>query len=124
MLAALATCPGMKLPHVSEATFDAEVLGSSVPVLVDFTATWCAPCRVLEPILERVATESGGALKVVSVDGDDSSALASRYGVRGFPTVIAFVGGKEVARQIGVANKDKLLAMVPRAAGGANAVTG
>jgi thioredoxin 1 len=104
------------LPHVTEASFDAEVLGAPVPVLVDFTAAWCAPCRVLEPILVRVAADAGPGLKVVSVDGDDSPGLATRYGVRGFPTVIAFVSGKEVARQVGVASKEKLVAMVRAAA--------
>ena len=100
------------LPSVTEASFAAEVLGSSVPVLVDFTATWCAPCRALAPILERIAVEAGPRLKVVTVDGDEQSALASRYGVRGFPTILAFSGGKEVGRQVGVANKEKLLALL------------
>lgn len=101
------------LPTISEATFDSEVLHAAVPVLVDFTATWCPPCRALEPILEHVARERAGTLKVVSIDGDECTGLAARYGVRGFPTVIAFVGGKEVGRQIGVANKEKILALLP-----------
>lgn len=99
-------------PHVQSVTtptFDAEVLASTVPVLVDFTATWCGPCRALTPILERIAAESGGRVKVVTVDADDAPEIPVRFGVRGYPTIIAFVGGKEVGRQLGVANKEAIL---------------
>ncbi|MDC3960509.1 thioredoxin family protein [Polyangium jinanense] len=97
---------------VTEQTFDAEVATSTVPVLVDFTATWCPPCRLLAPILHALAVEGAGHLKVVEVNGDDQPRLAARFGIRGFPTVIAFVGGKEVARHVGLTTRDKLLQMV------------
>lgn len=97
---------------VTAQTFEAEVASAAVPVLVDFTATWCPPCRVLAPILHAIAAEGAGRLKVVEVNGDDEPGLAVRFGIRGFPTVIAFVGGKEVARHVGVTNRDKLLQMI------------
>ncbi len=101
--------PSAHVHAVTEETFDAEVLSSTVPVLVDFTATWCGPCRALAPILERIAKEGGGRVKVVTVDADDAPEIPMRFGVRGYPTIIAFVGGKEVGRQLGVANKETIL---------------
>ena len=98
---------------ITEETFDAEVLASPVPVLLDFTATWCAPCRALEPILHKLADERAGEIKVVTVDGDDNPGLAIRLGVRGFPTVVAFAAGKEIGRQVGLASKDALAKLLP-----------
>jgi thioredoxin 1 len=98
--------------EIDEQSFEAEVIGSDVPVLVDFTATWCAPCRALTPILHKIAAEGAGRLKVATIDGDECASIATRFGVRGFPTVIAFVGGKEVARHVGVTSKEKLLKMI------------
>jgi len=97
---------------VTEQTFEAEVATAAVPVLVDFTATWCPPCRQLTPILHAIAAESAGRLKVVEVNGDDQPRLAARFGIRAFPTVIAFAGGKEVARHVGLTTREKLLQMV------------
>lgn len=97
---------------VGELDFDAEVLAARVPVLVDFTAAWCSPCRALKPILEQVALEGRGRCRVVAVDGDESPAIATRCGVRGFPTLILFSGGKEVARRVGLCSKQQLLAML------------
>jgi thioredoxin 1 len=96
---------------VSEADFEAEVLKSPLPVLVDFGAEWCGPCRALEPILEGIASKHAGALRVVKVDGDASPELTAKYRVRGFPTVIAFVGGVERARHTGTTNAAKLIAL-------------
>lgn len=98
--------------EINEQTFEAEVLGADVPVLLDFTATWCAPCRVLKPILAKLATEGAGRFKVRVVDGDENPGLAVRYGVRGFPTTIAFANGKEIGRQVGLTTKERLLKLV------------
>jgi thioredoxin 1 len=97
---------------ITEATFDAEVLESPIPVLVDFATAWCPPCRVLAPILDRLAAETDGRIRIASVAADEWPSLAARYGVRGYPTVIAFAGGKERARHLGATSKERLLQMV------------
>ncbi|XYI01035.1 thioredoxin family protein [Sorangium sp. So ce1128] len=98
--------------EIDDLNFDAEVLEAGVPVLVEFTATWCPPCRALAPILHRLAEEGAGRLKVVAVDGDRCPALARRFNVRAFPTVVALEAGKEVARHVGLTTKEKLLKLV------------
>lgn len=95
---------------ITEPDFEREVLGSSVPYLLDFSASWCAPCRALEPILEQIAREHQGRLRVGKIDMDDASELAARLGVRGAPTVVLFHAGREQARQLGLTSKAKLLA--------------
>lgn len=120
MDAALETCQGMEVDAMStnavreidEVSFDAEVLEAGVPVLVELTAQWCPPCRALAPILHKLAEEGAGRLKVVAVDGDRCPAIARRLGIRAFPTVVAFAGGKEVARHVGLTTKDKLLRLI------------
>jgi thioredoxin 1 len=97
---------------VTEENFEAEVLESPVPVLVDFATEWCPPCRVVAPILQRLAAENEGRVRVVTVDGDASPTLAARFSVRGYPTVIAFAAGKEQARQLGATSREKLMQMV------------
>lgn len=99
------------LPEVTEENFAAEVLGSSVPVLLDFTATWCAPCRALTPILEGIARERAGALVVASVDGDASPGIAARYGVKSFPTLLVFAKGQVVAKHVGLTTRARILEM-------------
>jgi len=97
---------------ITEGTFEAEVLESPVPVLVDFATGWCPPCRVLAPILKQLAAENEGRVKVVTVDGDECPALAAKFSVRGYPTVVAFAGGRERARLLGATSKEKLMQMV------------
>lgn len=104
----------VSLQPVNALDFEHQVLQSPVPVFVDFTTSWCPPCRVLLPILRQLAAEGAGRFKVVTVDGDESPDLAARFGVRGFPTVIAFIDGREVGRQLGVARPQKLLTLLTR----------
>ncbi len=98
---------------VTSATFDAEVLRSPVPVLVDFTATWCGPCKALARVMERVADETAGSVRCVMVDVDDAPDVATRYGVRSVPTVIAVHRGEKVAMHVGLTSREKLLGMLP-----------
>ena len=101
-----------RVREITEQSFETEVIAASVPVLVDFTATWCAPCRALAPILEKVAELGRDQVKVVTVNGEDCPSIAIRLGVKAYPTVIVFRGGKEVARHVGLTTKEKLLKMV------------
>lgn len=96
---------------VTDSNFESEVLQSDKPVLLDFTATWCGPCRHLAPIIEEIAREYEGRLKVAKLDIDDSPNTPSRFNIRGVPTVLVFKGGKEVARQMGLVPKPRLVAL-------------
>ncbi|MGC9157681.1 MAG: thioredoxin [Terracidiphilus sp.] len=90
---------GRGILEVNDAIFDREVLESEQPVLVDFWAAWCGPCKAIAPIVEGVAANYAGKLKVASVNVDENGAIPSRYGIRGIPTLLFFKGGK-VADQI------------------------
>ena len=103
---------GASVFEFNDVNFDQEVLKSDKPVLVDFTATWCGPCKALAPIVEQIANESGGAVKVGKVDIDDAPETAAKYGVRAVPTVIVFRGGEKKGQHVGLANKAKLLALL------------
>jgi thioredoxin len=92
----------MNTIHVSSVTFHREVVQSPVPVLVDFYADWCGPCRMLTPTLDRLATEFAGRAKIVKVNVDEAPDLADRFQVASIPTLIAFVGGKVVGRAAGL----------------------
>lgn len=98
---------------VTEESFAREVLESKVPVLLDFGATWCGPCRALEPVLEKLATQLGDRVKVLAIDSDDSPAIAMKYKVRAVPTIISFVGGQEHKRHTGVASLEVLNGLLP-----------
>ena len=91
--------------HVTDAVFEETVLRSSIPVVVDFWAPWCGPCRMVAPILEEIATEYDGKLIVAKVNTDDNPEWAMRYGVQGIPTLLYVVNGKVVDRQVGAAPK-------------------
>jgi thioredoxin 1 len=99
---------------VDDHSFEKEVLAAEVPVLVEFGARWCGPCRALAPIVERLATESAGRFKVVTVDTDDSPKTAERYGIRGVPTLLVFRNGERTAGHLGTATKQKLLELLGR----------
>jgi thioredoxin 1 len=104
------------IPMIDEATFQKEVLESPIPVVLDFGATWCGPCRALEPVIEKLAQETAGRVKVLQIDADDSAAIATKYQVRGLPTIISFVGGKEHKRHIGATSLDTLKKLLPATA--------
>lgn len=94
--------------HVSQATFARDVLQSSVPVLVDFYADWCGPCRMLAPTLDNIAAEFDGQAKVVKVNIDNDPALADQFSVSSIPTLLLLVGGKVVGRQVGLPRQGSL----------------
>lgn len=95
----------MALPEVNDATFDAEVAQSPVPVLLDFGATWCGPCKALKPILEGLAPAYAGRAKLVYVDADKARATAVKFNVTQLPTVVFVKGGQEKGRLIGLRGK-------------------
>jgi len=92
---------GLGVVEVSDATFDQEVLRSEQPVLVDFWAVWCGPCKAIAPIVEGVAAAYAGKVKVAKVNVDENGATPSRYGVRGIPTLLFFKGGKVADQVVG-----------------------
>lgn len=94
---------------VSDKTFDQEVLKSSEPVVVDFFAEWCGPCKAMAPALDQVATEMKGKVKVVKVDVDQNPGITMKYGIRAMPTLLIFKGGQVIAQQVGALVQKKKL---------------
>lgn len=98
--------------EVTDETFQAEVLDSDKPVLVDFWAEWCGPCRIIAPHVTAIAEEYGESLKVAKVDVDDNPAVPGRYNVVGIPTLMLFKGGQVVERVTGARPKDQIVARI------------
>ncbi len=105
------------IENVDERQFERRVLESDVPVLVDFWAPWCGPCRIVAPVLESLAQEHDGVIRVVKVNVDDNPALASRYGVRGIPTIALFDGGTLRETVVGARPREALESLIGRSMG-------
>ncbi len=99
---------------ITKDNFKQEVLNSDIPVLVDFWATWCSPCRMLSPVIEEIANECEGKVKVGKVNVDDNPELAAEFGVTGIPFVIAFRDGEPRATSMGVVAKEDILALLDK----------
>ncbi|MGB9179920.1 MAG: thioredoxin [Pyrinomonadaceae bacterium] len=107
--------------EVSDSSFEKDVLQSDQPVLVDFWAAWCAPCRMLAPTVEAVAEKYSGNARVVKLNVDENPTISQRYGIKGIPTLILFKGGKEEERVVGATSKEAISRMIEKHVSVANA---
>lgn len=105
---------GETVIHINEGTFDAEVLESGQPALVDFWAPWCGPCRAIAPVLDELAEEYKGKVKVAKINVDENRKLAGDHGVMSIPTMILFKDGKVVDKLVGLVPKDRLKALMDK----------
>lgn len=94
--------------HVTDDTFQQEVLEATLPVLVDFWAPWCGPCRMLAPVIDELANQYDGKVVIAKVNTDENHAIPGKFGIMGIPTVILFKGGKEVERMVGARPKQAI----------------
>ncbi len=99
---------------IEDSNFETDVLGSDKPVLVDFWAAWCAPCRMLAPTVDALAEQYSGNVNVVKLNVDDNPSIPSRYGIKGIPTLILFKGGREEERVVGATSKDAISRMLDK----------
>jgi len=103
---------GVNTLTLSDASFDNDVLNSEIPVLVDFWAEWCGPCRMMEPTIGAIADDYAGRVKVGKLNVDDNGGAAMRYGVRGIPTLLLFKGGRVVEQRVGAIGKSEVQKML------------
>jgi len=106
---------GESVIHVNEGTFDAEILQSDTPALVDFWAPWCGPCRAIAPVLDEIAEEYKGKVKVAKINVDENRKLAGNHGVMSIPTMILFKNGKPLDKIIGLVPKERLKELMDKA---------
>ncbi|AUL47829.1 thioredoxin [Bordetella trematum] len=104
-----------QIKNISDASFDSDVLKSSQPVLVDYWAAWCGPCKMIAPILEEAAAEYAGRLTIAKLNIDENQASAAKYGIRGIPTLMLFKDGQAVATKTGALSKSQLTAFLDSA---------
>ena len=100
------------ISHVTDATFDADVLKSTTPVLVDYWAEWCGPCKMIAPALDQIAQEYAGRLKIAKLNIDENQATPPKYGIRGIPTLMIFKNGNLEATKVGALSKTQLAAFI------------
>ncbi|MDP6028130.1 MAG: thioredoxin TrxA [Pseudomonadales bacterium] len=100
------------ISHVTDDSFESEVLNSDVPVLVDYWAEWCGPCKVIAPVLEEIASEYQGKMKICKLDIDANENTPPKYGIRGIPTLMLFKGGSVEATKVGALTKSQLTAFL------------
>lgn len=100
------------IKHVSDSTFQAEVIDAQTPVLVDFWAEWCGPCKMIAPVLDEVASSYNGKLKITKVNVDENREIPAKFGIRGIPTLMLFKGGQLAATKVGAMSKAQLTAFI------------
>jgi thioredoxin 1 len=100
------------IKHVTDATFEADVLGSKTPVLVDYWAEWCGPCKMIAPILDEVATAYGSKLQIAKMNVDENRDIPAKFGIRGIPTLMLFKDGQLAATKVGALSKSQLTAFI------------